>query len=41
MINPLKIRSEDKQYLVGAVIAPLAVWIFFVYRKRYSAKGMK
>lgn len=41
MINPLNIRDDDKQFLLGAVIAPLVLWVYFVYRKRYSAKGMK
>lgn len=41
MIKFAELDRKDKQYLVGAVIAPLVVWWFFTARTKYSAKGMK
>lgn len=41
MIKFSEIDKRDKQFLIGAILAPLAVWWFFHARDKYSAKGMK
>lgn len=40
MIRFSEMDKGDKQFLIGAVIAPVLVWFWF-NRKKYSAKGMK
>lgn len=41
MLKLRDIKDDDKQFLLGAIVAPLIIWTYFVYRKRYSTKGMK
>lgn len=40
MIKLQGMDKGDKQFLVGAVVAPVLVWLYF-NRKKYSVKGMK
>jgi hypothetical protein len=37
----IQLDRNDKQFFVGAIIAPLIVWWLFVGRQKYSTKGMK
>jgi hypothetical protein len=40
MINPMHMDRQDKQFVLGAIVAPLLVWWFITGRRKYSAKGM-
>jgi hypothetical protein len=41
MIKLQHMDSGDKQFLLGAVLAPILAWWFFQGRKKYATKGMK
>jgi hypothetical protein len=41
VINPMHMDKHDKQFFVGAILAPILVWWVYIGRKKYSAKGMK
>jgi hypothetical protein len=34
------IDTEDKVFLLGALVAPALVWWLFTGRKKYTTKGM-
>lgn len=41
MINPLKMDSSDKQFMVASVAVPIIIWWVFTGRKKYGVRGMK
>lgn len=45
MANPLErwkaIKVDDRAFLVGTIVAPIAVWWFYFGRKKYGTKGLK
>jgi len=45
MANPKQIWTgldkSDRAWLVGTVVAPIAVWWFYHGRNKYGTRGMK
>lgn len=41
MIKLRHMDTNDKQWLISAIIAPIIVWWLFQGRKKYGTKGMK
>lgn len=37
----LNLDKQDKQFFVGAILAPLITWWLFIGRQKYGTKGMK
>lgn len=35
------IEKSDRAFMIGSIIAPLAIWWFYFGREKYSTKGIK
>lgn len=41
MIKLQHMDNSDKQWLIGAIVAPIAAWWIFKGRQKYGSKGLK
>ncbi len=45
MANPVDrwnaIEKGDRAFIIGSLVAPLAIWWFYTGRHKYGTKGLK